>query len=411
MINEELNNNYSLKVLFGPMFGCELHLPANDYFLIINPAVNLQDKSSELVSVGEHEHAAHYAVNTLYIPCDISSPNISLHLSQRHQDDEGFYFDIEIHDENGNNHKPSLRENDIFIHEHIRLAVKKSDDEWSDSIKNFRALSLITAKDDANTAKETKKNRLLATFVSLVLSAILLFVSIFIYHKISDDQQIITLSERLSGAPVPLEVVKGRENKNIYILAKKSREMEWAKEAINKMPNQENLFLILLSENKKDIINELSQMGYPVLQFDYSSPQHPVLAIYRTLTHQEEIDLIKVTLQKIPYALSVNFIVKTKEELVRDARQGLDKLNVHYRLIKTATGYSLVIRDALSDNTLNSLYEFISLFTQQWGDIVIKFSINLDENWLQNKSYLDSAKGYLFLNPRHWYFPLNNKEF
>jgi len=187
--------------------------------------------------------------------------------------------------------------------------------------------------------------------------------------------------------------------------------MEWAKEAINKMHIQENIFLVLLSKNKKDIIDELSQMGYPVLQFDYSSPEHPVLAIYRTLTHQEEIDLIKITLQKIPYALSINFIIKTKEQLVQDARQGLDKLNVHYRLISTATGYSLVIRDALSDNTLQSLYEFISIFNQQWGDIVITFSINLDENWLQNKSYLDSTKGYLFLNPRHWYFPLNNKEF
>ncbi len=411
MINEELNNNYLLKVLFGPMFGCELHLPANDYFLLINPALNLQGKNTELVSGGEHEHAAHYAMSTLYIPCDLSSPNISLRLSQCYQDDEGFYFDIEIHDENGNNYKSSFRENNIFTHEHIRLAVKRSDDEWSDDIKNFRALPLITERENDNTSNRTNKNRLVTTFVSLVLIAIFLFLSIFIYYKISADQQVISLSEGLSGSPAPLEVVKGRENKNIYILAQKSREMEWAKEAIHKIHSQDNLFLILLSKNKKDIIDELSQMGYPVLQLDYSSPQHPVLAIYRTLTHKEEIDLIKKTLQKIPYALSINFIVKTKEQLVRDARQGLDKLNIHYRLINTATGYSLVIRDALSDNTLNSLYEFISTFTQQWGDIVITFSINLDENWLQNKSYLDSKKGYLFLNPRHWYFPLNNKEF
>lgn len=410
MTNEELNKNYSLKVLFGPMFGCELKLPENDYFLIINPALNLKDKTLESVSGGDHEHAAYYAVSTLYIPCDLSSPNIFLRLSERHQDDEGFYFDIEIYDENGNNQKSSFRENDIFIYEHIRLAVKHSDDEWSDDIKYFRDLPLITATEDYNVQKETNKKRLI-TILVVLLSTIFLFLSVFIYSQISADQQVVSLSEVLSGAPSPLEVVKGRENKNIYILAQKSREMEWAKEAIHKMHNQENLFLILLSKNKKDIIDELSKMGYPVLQFDYSLPQHPVLALYRTLTNQEEIDLIKIIHKKIPYALNINFIVKTKEQLVSDAQQGLDKLNVHYRLIKTATGYSLVIRDALSDNTLNSLYEFIDFFTQQWGDIVIRFSINLDENWLQNKSYLDSAKGYLFLNPRHWYFPLNNKEF
>jgi len=218
MINEELNKNYSLKILFGPMFGCELHLPANDYFIIINPAPSLQEKSSELVTGEDNEHAAYYAVSTLYIPCDLNSPNISLHLSERYQDDESYYFDIEIHDENGNNYKSSLRENDVFIHEHIRLAIKQSDDQWSDSIKNFRSLPLITATEN-NTQKKTNRNRLVTIFVVLALSAMLLFMSTFIYSKISADRQVISLSEGLSGAPAPLEVVKGRENKNIYILA------------------------------------------------------------------------------------------------------------------------------------------------------------------------------------------------
>ncbi|MCS3431552.1 PrgH/EprH family type III secretion apparatus protein [Klebsiella sp. BIGb0407] len=409
MINEELNKNYSLKVLFGPMFGCELQLPEHDYFLIINPASSLQDKNSELVS--DSEHAAYYTTSTLYIPCDIASPNISLHLSACNQDDEGVYFDIEIHDENGNNYKSSLRENDIFIHEHIKLAIKQSDKEWSEDIKNYHALQFITADENDNSQKIANKKRLATVLVILLVGTILLCLSIFAFNKISADQHIISLSEALSGAPAPLEVVKGRENKNIYILAHKSREMEWAKEAIHKMNNQDNLLIILLNKKKIDIIENLSKIGYPVLQFDYNSPLHPVLAIYRSLTPQEEIDLSKIVLKKIPYALSIDFVVKTKEQLVRDARQGLDRLNIHYRLINTSTGYSLVIRDSLSDHTLNSLYEFINNFTEKWGNIIVTFSINLDENWLQNKSYVDSTKGYLFLNPRHWYFPLNNKDF
>ncbi|EDA8457966.1 hypothetical protein A4K18_24395, partial [Salmonella enterica subsp. enterica serovar Bredeney] len=34
--------------------------------------------------------------------------------------------------------------------------------------------------------------------------------------------------------------------------------------------------------------------------------------------------------------------------------------------------------------------------------------INLNENWLQNKSYLENINGdgYVFLDPSHWYFPL-----
>jgi len=399
-----------MKVLFGPMFGCELYLPANDYFLIINPALALLDKNTELES--DHEHAASYAENTLYIPCDLASPNIMLRLSEFSQDDDGdIYFDIEIYDENGSNYKASLRENDIFTHEHIRLAVKCSDKEWSDDIKNHHAITPITTVNNDENQKKINKKRLISIFSGLLIIVTILFLTTFIYYKISADQQVISLSEVLSGAPAPLEIIKDRENKNIYILAQRSREMEWTKEAIHKMKNQDNLFLILLSKNKIDTIDELTKIGYPVLQFDYSLPKSPVLAIYRSLTPTEEVDLRKLVLQKIPYAVSVSFIVKTKEQLIRDARQGLDRLNIHYRLINTATGYSLVIRDSLSDNSLNSLHEFIDRFNQQWGSLIITFSINLDENWLQNKSYVDSAKGYLFLNPRHWYFPLNNKEF
>ncbi|WP_299999385.1 PrgH/EprH family type III secretion apparatus protein [uncultured Cedecea sp.] len=409
MINEELTKNYSLKILFGPMFGCELNLPENDYFLIINPASSLQNKSSEFTL--DSEHATSYTANTLYIPCDLTSPNISLHLSECGQDDNGCYFDIEIHDENGNSYKSLLRENEVFIHEHIRLAIKNSDNEWSENIKKNHIVPVIESTFHDNTINNTKKKRLIFFFAGIFISIIILFFSIFIFYKKPGDQQVISLNEALSGAPAPLEVVKGREDKNIYILAQKSREMTWATEAVHKMNNHDNFLVVLLSKNKIELIDELSKLGYPVLQFDYRLPQHPVLAIYRTLTPQEEIDLKEIILKRIPYALSIDFIVKTKEQLLKIAQQGLDRLNIHYKLIDTTAGYSLVVRDTLSDNMLNSLHEFINGYIQNWGETAITFSINLDEDWLRNKSYVDSAKGYLFLNPRHWYFPLNNKDF
>lgn len=398
-----------MKVLFGPMFGCELHLPADDYFLIINPGLALLDKTTELES--EHEHAACYAKNTLYIPCDTASPNITIFLSKSSFDDGHTYFDIEIHDENCKNSVSSFRQNEIFIHEHIKFAVKCSDEEWSDDVKNYHA-SLPSTELDSDESQKiiNNKKRLITLLAGLLILTFVIFLSVFVYYKISTDQQVITLSEALSGAPASLEIVKGRDSKSIYILAQKSREMEWAKEAIHKIKDQNNLILVFLPKSTRDIISELSQSGYPVLQFNYSVPEHPVLAIYRSLTVNEETHLKKLVLQKIPYVQDVSFVVKTKEQLLKDARQGLDRLNIHYRQINTSTGHSLVIRDALSDNSLNSLHDFIKKYTQQWGTTVITFSINLDENWLQNKSYVDSAKGYLFLNPRHWYFPLNNKE-
>lgn len=408
MINDEINKKFSIKILFGPMFGCELHLPADDYFLIINPSQALEDKAHDLRL--EHDHAASYTQNTLYIPCDTPSPNITLFLSNPSVKDGQAHFDVKVHDEEGESTVSSLKENAIFTYKHIRLAVKYDDDVWHEDIKNYQPSQLPVASDnDAETNNTFSRKRAFALFMGAAF-LILLLTSAFIYYKVTTDQQVITLSEVLAGAPAPLKVIKGRDNKHVYILARQSREMEWAKEAVHKLKDQKNIVLILLSRNTRSVISELSHDGYPVLQFDNTVPERPTLAVYRTLTPNEASNLKNLVLQKLPYASDIQFITRSKKQLLADAQQGLDRLNVHYRLITTANGYALVIRDSLSDSTLNSVLNFIKTYEQQWGDSVITFSVNLDENWLQNKSYVDSKKGYLFLNPRHWYFPLNNKD-
>ena len=410
MRNEEVTKHYSLKILFGPMFGCELYLPADDYFIIINPGVTLLDKNIELET--ERDHAVHYASNTLYIPCDISSPNITLFLSDPTIDGEHLYFNIEVHDEQGNCRKSSFKSNDIFTHEHIKIAVKCSDDVWSPDIKNHHLMPSLTASGYDSTRRKIRNKKILATFCTVFFVFLVIgLLSFFSYYKVSSDKQLISLSEVFSGAPGSLEIVKGHNDKYIYILAQNFQDMEWAKEAVNKLSEHNNLIPVLLSNSKKNIITELYNTGYPVLQLDFSSPTHPVLTMYRTLSSDDELALKNIVFEKIPFAHSIDFNIKTKEHLINEARQGLERLNIHYRQINMNDGYSLVVRDALNDNTLNALRNFIHKFDQQWGSTVITFSINLDENWLQNKSYVDSSSGYLFLNPRHWYFPLKNKEF
>lgn len=142
------------------------------------------------------------------------------------------------------------------------------------------------------------------------------------------------------------------------------------------------------------------------MQIDYTKPQHPVIILWQDLSPIQQEKLTSLALQKIPFALDIQVFIKNKQQLLQDARQGLDRMHINYRQINSSSGYALVIRDALSDNALSALQRFINDFNRQWGTHIINFSINLNENWLENKSYLDSSNGYLFLNPRHWYFPL-----
>lgn len=407
MMEENIQQNYTLKILFGPMFGCELHLPADDYFLIINAGLALQDKTA--VQTSSQEHAAYYMQNTLYIPCDTASPNIILRLSEYLNNEEETGVRVEVQDVNGS-FNTTLKENEIFTHEHICFAYKRSEDEWAEDIKTFNYPAVVEPEltdDDKINIFNTKKRR--AIIIGSILFLVLLILAAVVWYKNAEyDRRVLSLNEILAGAPAPLEIVKSRNQESIYVLAHKLPEMEWAQEALIKIKDDTPVVPVWLNQHRQTVITQLSKTGQPVLQIDYTTPRHPVVAIYRQLTINEEANLKAAALKEIPFAQDIRTTVKTKDQLLKDARQGLDRLHIYYRQINTSTGYALVVRDALSDTSLSALQKFIKEFHQHWGNSVITFSVNLDENWLQNKSYVDSHNGYLFLNPRHWYFPLNN---
>lgn len=402
----EALKKFTLKVLFGPMFGCELHLPADDYFLIINPGLAPQDNATGTMLPGEH--AAAYTQNTLYLPCDMPSPNIILRLSALFRDEEseeGYRLEVQGVDRS---YPALLKENEVFVHEHIRFAIKPSEDDWPEDIKNFNLPPALDAEFSEQEKLEefnAKKNHALV-FGSIILLLLVITAGVIWYKKLESDRQVLTLNEALAGAPMPVDIVRGRDNNLIYVLIQNFQAMEWTREALFKLQGKDSVIPVWLTQQRNEVITQLADAGYPVLQIDYSKPQHPAIALYRGLTLQEEKNFKAIVLQKIPFALDIKVLVKTKAQLLQEARQGLDRLHIYYRQINSTSGYALVVRDALSDSALRSLQNFIKQFNHQWGNRVINFSINLDENWLQDKSYVDSSNGYLFLNPRHWYFPL-----
>ncbi|MBZ2400159.1 PrgH/EprH family type III secretion apparatus protein [Erwinia amylovora] len=404
-ITDSRQPNYTLKILFGPMFGCELHLPADDYFLIINPAYALHDKTAPLES--SHEHAAHYTRNTLYVPGDAESPNVTLFLSGYADNDGVSGFRTEINDESGS-YESTIYENQVFTLGPVHFALKRCADEWSDEIRQFNQSTASNIEHtDKQFAGSDKKKKILTIFLTTTLLLVLLVLASLIgLNKFESKQRVLTLSEALAGSPSPLYIVKARDNQNIYVLAHHFQEMEWAKEALLKLKENPDVIPLWLKEQKLTVVTQLQHSGYPVLQIDYGSPQHPVLAVYRQLTTAEVAGLKAAALRHIPFALDVSVKVRTKNQLLQEARQGLDRLHIPYRQIATSTGYGLITRDALNDSALSNLKYFIQEFNHQWGNSIISFSINLDDNWLQDKSYVDSSDGYLFMNPRHWYFPI-----
>lgn len=250
---------------------------------------------------------------------------------------------------------------------------------------------------------------MVSTFMLCCFLVILAVLSLSWYKKIESAERVSTLSEALSGAPDMLTVLQGLQQDKIFVLAQGLPEMEWATEALHKLNIKPDVELIWLQKHKQALVKRLVRDEYPVLQLDYDEPQHPIVALYRELQTEEENRFKALLLEKSPFASDVRIIVRTKTELLQEARQGLDRLHITYREIDTQSGYAMIVNDRLSDNVLAALSNFIKSFSQKWGSNIVSFSVNLDENWLQNKSWVDRSNGYIFLSPKHWYFPHADK--
>ncbi|SFN66243.1 type III secretion system protein PrgH/EprH [Izhakiella capsodis] len=404
---------YTLKILFGPMFGCELHLPVGDYFLIITPALTLQDVDADNMLNFVGEHAVSYTHNTLYIPGNTPSPNLVLRLSAPIEEEEegksNSSYNVDILNET-ECHSTLLRINEVFVYEHIRFAIKADDDEWSEDIKNFVLNPELSAGDSQQAVKRNHnlKKHYILVVCSITLFIVLLVSAIMLYKISERDHQILNLNNALSGSPTPLDIVRGRNDKHLYILTNDYQTMEWIQEGLFRLGKYHDAIPVLLYHEKNEVVDQLNNAGYPVLEIDYTQPQHPIIALWKTLSIKLQQQLIAMTMQKIPFADTVKTVVKTKAQLLQYAQESLARLHIDYRQLNTPGGYAFIIRGSLSDTSLTALNNFITTFNQQWGNRIINFSINMDENWLESKSYLDSSNGYLFINPLHWYFPLKH---
>lgn len=396
--------SFTLKILFGPMFGCELSLPADDYFIIIHPSLTSTLPGQRIRQ--EFEHTASFAQNALYIPSDDVSPNLVLRLRHKVEKEQSIGYLVEIHDTNGSD-TAVVEENTLFCRENICLAFKESSAIWSDVVTGYNRSSLPPNEEIATeriTAFNRHKRRVILS-TSLVLMLLMGSAGGAWYKHYREENRVIALNASLAGSPSPLKIVRASNN-TLYVFGDGYQEMVWLREVLYKLNDPQSAIPIWTAQAKKQIVKNAQRKGYPVLQLDLSTPQHPQLLTYERLPPSQQEALKQTLHQEMPYAENINIVYQSKETLLKHAQQGLERLHIPYRQVNTDNGYALIVRDALSDNTLTTLKRFITDYYNQWGNQIINFSINLDENWLQDKSYLDAKGGYLFLNPQHWYFPV-----
>lgn len=406
--NEAGELSYTLKILFGPMYGSDLILPPKTYSIIIGRSQSLMiDAQGD-----EQGHACQYAHNTLFIPYEARHINMTLHLpasdetvAKGKDGDEGDYA-LEINDPEAPQQR-WVTHNAVFSDGDIHFAIKRSEEEWHQDISEFKqpTPNHPPARDTSAAWDTLRKRRVL---VASVLAIFMLLIAAAIgvrYYRTS--HQIISLTAALAGSPSPVTLLQGNDGK-IYALARQYRDLQWLNAALAKRPNAAEVVPLWLTQVSQDITNTLRLEGVPVLRLDMAHPDSPVLLVLEGMTPAKQSALRKKLLAMLPFAKSLEFRSFSKNFLVQQARQALDRMHIVYRQVATPFGLSYLIHDQLNDNTMAELQGFMEAYYSQWGSEFITFSINLDENWLLDKSYLAAPNGYVFVNPHNWYFPSVN---
>ncbi|WP_440862859.1 PrgH/EprH family type III secretion apparatus protein [Symbiopectobacterium purcellii] len=413
MDEKHIDNNttnretFTLKILFGPMFGCELNLPADNYFFNIHPPIKPSNTGGDIQE--GVANMASFACKTLYIPCEVDSDNLRLYLTEKLEIDGKHGYQVDILSPN-NSQIALIEENVFFQQGHIRLALKKHHEEWSEELSTFTWAKESQVSSVPDILLEKSKSKEIKKYLYFFLVLSITFISIYIawYTYSLQSRHVASLNTILAGSPAPLKIIKS--DSEIYVFGEGYQEINWLHYVLYKLNETAKVIPIWTAKTRKEVIKKLQSKGFPVLQLDLTLPEFPQLYTYRKLDNEQEASLKTLAYQSLPYAKRIDVFFKDKKSLVKQAQHGLERIQILYRCVTTDSGFALIIRDDLSDSALNSLNTFITDFYNQWGDQIVSFSINMNENILKDKSYLNTKEGYIFISPKHWYFPLNKKD-
>ncbi|MBG6247214.1 MULTISPECIES: PrgH/EprH family type III secretion apparatus protein [Symbiopectobacterium] len=240
---------FTLKILFGPMFGCELNLPADNYFFNIHPQIKQSNTGDDI-----HEgvtNMASFACKTLYIPCEVNSDNLRISLAEKLEIDgkHGYLVDILGPD---NAQTALIEENVFFQHGNIRLALKKHYDERSDEISNYNWIKGNKTPSCPETSLEINHNKKIKKYSRFLVVLTLFFIYIAWYNYWQQSSQVASLNTILVGSPAPLKIIKS--NSGIYVFGEGYQEITWLHDVLYKLNETNKVIPIWTARTRKEVI-------------------------------------------------------------------------------------------------------------------------------------------------------------
>ncbi|UTH74114.1 PrgH/EprH family type III secretion apparatus protein [Chromobacterium sp. IIBBL 290-4] len=217
------------------------------------------------------------------------------------------------------------------------------------------------------------------------------------------------LSELLGGDSARFEVMQGHDGL-LYVAAQNERDRAWARQAALRadFPNPPQVILAGLENERLSRWLAASHPGLAYFRLQLRDPRHPSLWISRqraALPAPEMLRLRAQLAEQLPYAERVDITEMDDSEAAKQAEAGLTSLALPFRRQNQPDSVTFVISGELEDGALQRVRQFIDGYTRQWGSRYAQFDIELKDDKLKGKSFLYGDQGYVKQDAGHWFFP------
>lgn len=134
-------------------------------------------------------------------------------------------------------------------------------------------------------------------FIVLSIFFVLIYIAWYTYSL--QSSHVASLNTILSGSPASLKIIKS-DNK-IYIFGEGYQEITWLHDVLYKLNETTKVIPIWTAKTRKEVIKNLHNKGFPILQLDLTLPEFPQLYTYSKLDDEQESSLKILAYQSLPY--------------------------------------------------------------------------------------------------------------
>ncbi|MCW6935233.1 PrgH/EprH family type III secretion apparatus protein [Escherichia coli] len=367
-LSQDLLESYAIRLLSGPLNGCEYEILNGRVLVIVGNDVSLgrSDSFSELPE------------NTIVIPYGELTGSFEVIITT----DPDLVVTIrELTAQEPEDRTLTLNQQIEVLG--LKFAVKGKNEVWQYSIPGI-------VENNITSTRQHFFSSTLFKYVTLFFLFAIIFIVFYIVNA-SNDPQLRHIDKILVNKNRNYEILYGRDHV-IYINTNSLDEAVWVKQALEKNQPGKPVRVINPDDESIRIFSWLAD-NFPDLQYfklqllDASNPRLTVSKQRNAITQQLIDNLIKGLLQTMPYASNISIAVLDDNVLESQAIETLSAIGLSYEKYKTANNVYFNIIGTLSDSELNKINNYVDEYYKQWGKQYVRFNVNLKNQDTNNSSF------------------------